>query len=140
MQGKYVHLRYGIILAREEQATVLRQPLVELEQLRLDVFEYTNDAIQAVRKRHPQVVIADYERFGAAGIHGLAELMNEADAPVILFVRDVSEWENEQFGELGVQRVFNAKFKLSELAAEVDKAIKRRRRIGSSDRLPVISV
>lgn len=138
MQGKYVHLRYGIILAKQEQADIIRQPLVELEQLRLDVFEYAADAVQAVRKRQPKVVIADYERFGAAGIHGLAELMAEADAPIILFARDCSDWEKEQFTELGVQRVFGAKFKLSDLAAEVEVAIKRRRRIGSSDRLPVI--
>jgi DNA-binding NtrC family response regulator len=137
---KYVHLRHGVIIAREEQARIVQQPLADAQHLRLEVFEYVSDAIEATRNRTTHVVIADYERFGAAGIHGLAELMASCDAPVLLFVRDVSDWEREQFKALGVQRVFEARFKLSELATEVDRAIKRRFRIGSSDRLPVVSV
>jgi DNA-binding NtrC family response regulator len=137
---KYVHLRHGVIIAREEQAKIVQQPLADHQHLRLEVFEYAADAVEYMRQHTTHVVIADYERFGAAGIHGLAELMSMTDAPVLLFVRDVSEWEREQFKALGVQRVFEARFKLSELAAEVERAIKRRFRIGSSDRLPVVNV
>lgn len=140
MQGRYVHLRSGVIIANAKQAEMIREPLADLEQLRLDAFDYVQDALEYINRRHPHVVIADYERFGAAGIHGLAEIMHIADCPVILIVRDVSEWEREQFNALGVHSIFEGKFKLADLAASVDRALKRRRRIGSSDRLPVVSV
>lgn len=140
MQGRYVHLRSGVVIANARQAELIREPLADLEQLRLESFEYVHDALELINRRHPHVVIADYERFGAAGIHGLAEVMHLADCPVILIVRDVSDWEREQFHTLGVHSIFEGKFKLADLAASVDRALKRRRRIGSSDRLPVVSV
>ena len=140
MKGSYVHLRLGLLLASERQAKLVAQPLAEQHQVRLERFEHAHEAMDFVRKKRPQVVIADFERFGAAGIYGLADLMAEADAPVILIVRDVSEWEQEQFKTLGVFHVFQGSFKISELCDKVALALKRRFRIGSSDRLPTVGV
>lgn len=140
MKGTYIHLRLGLLLASERQAELIARPLAEDHSVRLERFEQAHDAMDFVRKKRPQVVIADFERFGAAGIYGLADLMAEADAPVILIVRDVSEWEREQFSALGVVHVFEGTFKVSELGDKVALALKRRFRIGSSDRLPVVSV
>lgn len=139
MRSTSIHLKHGAIIALAEQAEIIRAPLVDMEQLRLQVFEYLDDALAAFRARTPRVILADYERFGAAGVHGLAELMGACHAPLILFVHDVSDWEREQFAALGVQRVFDAEFRISELADEVRKAMKRRHKIGSSDRLPVVA-
>ncbi|MCA8914886.1 MAG: hypothetical protein KDB90_05700 [Planctomycetes bacterium] len=140
MKGSYVHLRLGLLLASERQAKLVAQPLAEQHQVRLERFEHAHEAMDFVREKRPQVVIADFERFGAAGIYGLADLMSEADAPVILIVRDVSEWEQEQFKTLGVFHVFQGSFKISELCDKVALALKRRFRIGSSDRLPTVGV
>ncbi|MCB9933620.1 MAG: hypothetical protein H6841_09380 [Planctomycetes bacterium] len=140
MKGSYVHLRLGLILASEKQASLVAKPLAEKLQVRLERFEHAHEALDFVRSKRPHLVIADFERFGAAGIYGLADLMAEADAPVILIVRDVSEWEQEQFKKLGVFHVFEGSFKLSDLCDRVNHALKRRWRIGSSDRLPVVSV
>lgn len=140
LKGSYVHLRLGLILASEKQATLVAQPLAERLQVRLERFEHAHEALDFARRKRPHIVIADFERFGAAGIYGLADLMAEADAPVILVVRDVSDWEREQFKTLGVFHVFEGNFRLSELCDRVELALKRRWRIGSSDRLPVVSV
>lgn len=140
VKRSYIHLRLGVILASEKQASLVARPLAEEYSVRLEQFEQAHDALDFVRKKHPQVVIADYERFGASGIYGLADLMGEADAPVILIVRDVSEWEREQFSALNVFHVFEGSFKISELGEKVTLAMKRRFRIGSSDRLPVVGV
>lgn len=139
MRSTSIHLKHGAIIAKAEQAVLIQTPLINMEQLRLQVFEYVDDALKAFRSRMPRVILADYERFGAAGIHGLADLMAQCHAPLILFVHDVSPWEREQFASLGVQRVFEAEFRLTDLAEEVHIALKRRHRIGSSDRLPVVT-
>ncbi len=139
MRGTYVHLRYGIILASQQQAEIIRAPLADLRQLRLDVADTVDETLHAIRVREPRLIIADFERFGASGTHGLAELMAACSAPVILFVRDVSQWERDQFAALGVHHVFDEQFRISELAEKVDSALKRRWRIGSSDRLPAVS-
>lgn len=136
---KYVHLRLGLILAGEAQADLIIEPISNEHQVRFERFEHAHEAIEFVHEKHPKVVIADYERFGAAGIYGLADFMGEADAPVILIVRDPSQWEREQFEQLGVQAVFEGKFKISELSEQVRIALKKRFRIGSSDRLPVVT-
>ncbi|MBZ0134881.1 MAG: hypothetical protein K8I27_00745 [Planctomycetes bacterium] len=140
MGKKYVHLRLGLILAGEAQTRLIAQYLVETLQVRLERFEHLHDAVEFANQKRPQVVIADFERFGAAGIYGLADLMEKADAPVILVVRDVSEWEREQFKALGVFAVFEGTFSISVLGEKVELALKRRWRIGSSDRLPVVGV
>ena len=140
MKGSYIHLRLGLLLSSEKQAALIARPLAEEHSVRLERFEQAHDAMDFVREKHPQVVIADFERFGAAGIYGLADLMAEADAPVILIVRDVSEWEREQFKALGVVHVFEGTFKISELGEQVSLALKRRFRIGSRDRLPTVGV
>jgi DNA-binding response OmpR family regulator len=137
---KYVHLRLGLILAGEAQTTPIARYLAEYHGVRLQRFEYAHEAMDFVQQKHPQVVIADFTRFGAAGIYGLADLMEKADAPVILVVRDVSDWERQQFKALGVCAVFESTFHVSELGEKVSLALKRRWRIGSSDRLPVVSV
>ena len=140
MKRSSIHLRLGLLLASERQAKLISAPLAENQQVRLQRFEHSHEAMDFVRKKRPQVVIADFERFGAAGIYGLADLMAEADAPVILVVRDISEWEREQFKTLGVVHVFEGDFKVSELGECVALALKRRFRIGSSDRLPTVGV
>jgi DNA-binding response OmpR family regulator len=137
---KYVHLRLGLILAGEAQTKLIAQYLAENHGVRLQRFEHAHEAVDFVQQKRPQLVIADFERFGAAGIYGLADLMEKADAPVILVVRDVSEWEREQFKALGVCAVFEGTFRVSDLGEEVSLALKRRWRIGSSDRLPVVNV
>lgn len=136
---KYVHLRLGLILASEAQAELITEPIANEHQVRFQRFDQAHDAIEFAHEKRPKVVVADYERFGAAGIYGLADFMGEADAPVILIVRDPSEWEREQFEELGVQAVFEGKFKISELSEQVGIALRKRFRIGSSDRLPVVT-
>lgn len=140
MGKKYVHLRLGLILAGEAQAKLIAPYLAEHYNVRLERFEHVQDASEFLHKKRPQIVIADFERFGAAGIYGLADLMSEADAPVILIVRDVSDWEREQFKALGVFHVFEGTFRTSQLGEKVSLALKRRYRIGSSDRLPVVGV
>jgi DNA-binding NtrC family response regulator len=137
---KYVHLRLGLILAGEKQTTLIAQYLAEHHGVRLQRFEHAHEAQEFVTEKRPQVVIADFERFGAAGIYGLADLMEKGDAPVILVVRDVSEWEREHFKALGVFAVFESSFRVSELGEKVSLALKRRWRIGSSDRLPVVGI
>jgi DNA-binding response OmpR family regulator len=128
-----------MLIAERVQAEAIRAPLADLLQLRLEVLANVDEALEAIRVRGPRVILADFERFGAAGIHGLAELMGSCNVPVILFVRDVSQWEREQFAVLGVQHVFGEHFRVSDLAAQVESALKRRRRIGSSDCLPVVT-
>jgi DNA-binding response OmpR family regulator len=128
-----------MLIAQPAQAEAIRAPLADLLHLRLDVFATVDEALEAIRVRGPRVILADFERFGAAGIHGLAELMGTCNVPVILFVRDVSQWERDQFAVLGVQHVFGEHFRVAELAAQVEYAFRRRRRIGSSDRLPVVT-
>lgn len=140
MGKQYIHLRLGVILAGERQTALVAEYLAEHHGVRLERFEHAHEAMDFVHDKRPQIVIADFERFGAAGIYGLADIMNEADCPVILIVRDVSEWEREQFKTLGVFAVFEGTFSLSVLGERVSLALKRHWRIGSSDRLPVVGV
>jgi DNA-binding response OmpR family regulator len=125
------------LIALPNQAELLLAPLFELKQLRLKVCSTVDEAAQLMRNRSPKIVIADYERFGAAGVDGLADLMARCDAPVILLAREVGQCERQQFVDLGVQRVFVPPFGMSELVTEVDRALKHGR-IGSSDRLPAV--
>jgi len=139
MRGTYVHFRLGVALAEEDKAALISEWLTEVKQLRLVSFPYAQDALDYIAGHRPHLVIADYERFGAAGVHGLANLISHSGCPVILICRDISDWEREQFAILGVHAWFEGKFKLTDLSRAVDSALKRPRRIGSSDRLPVVA-
>lgn len=139
MRGTYVHLRLGVALAEPDKAALISEWLAEVKQLRLVAFPYVQDALDYIGGHRPHLVIADYERFGAAGVHGLANLIGQCGCPVILICRDISDWEREQFASLGVHAWFEGKFKLSDLSRAVDVALKRRRRIGSSERLPAVA-
>lgn len=140
MQRKILRLKHGVAIARSEQAALIAQPLADMSQVKLECFGYLHEARDYMATHRPRVILLDYELCGAAGVFALAELMAEVDAPVILIVRDVSEWEQEQFRGLGVHAVLQSPFRISQLAAVVDTALKRRRRIGSSDRLPPVPV
>ena len=85
-------------------------------------------------------------------IHGRQVMVvtNETVAPLYLArvrealdgwdVADVVLPDGEQFKTLGVFHVFQGSFKISELCDKVALALKRRFRIGSSDRLPTVGV
>lgn len=140
MRGTYVHLRLGMLIAEDDKAALISEWLAEIKQLRLEAFAYVRDAMDFVEGHRPHVIIAEYERFGAAGIHGLAQLMGIAGCPVILICGDISDWECEQFEVLGVRAWFENPFNLAHLSQAVDEALKTARRIGSSERLPVVTV
>lgn len=139
MRGTYVHLRLGVVIAQDDKAALISEWLAELKQLRLASFPYVQDALDYAAGHRPHLTIADYERFGAAGVHGLAQYIGQCGCPVILICRDISDWEREQFATLGVHAWFEGQFHLKDLSRAVDSALKRRRRIGSSERLPVVT-
>lgn len=139
MRGTYVHLRLGIVVAEAERAALISEWLAEVRQLRLMSFRYVQDALDYTEGHRPHVVIAEYERFGAAGVHGLAQFISIGRCPIILVCGDISDWEREQFDILGVHAWFESPFDLPELGKAVDSALKRKRHIGSSDRLPVVT-
>jgi DNA-binding NtrC family response regulator len=139
LRGTYVHLRLGMVIAEDEKAALIAEWLAEIKQLRLEPFAYIQDAMDFVEGHRPHVIIAEYERFGAAGIHGLGQLMGISGCPVILICGDISEWEREQFEVLGVRAWFEHPFDLARLGQAVDGALKIARRIGSSERLPVVT-
>lgn len=133
-----MHLRLGVVVAEEEKAALISEWLTEIKQLRLENFPYAHDALDFVAGKRPHVVIVEYERFGAAGVHGLSQLVGLCGCPVILLCGDVSDWERQQFDALGVHAWFEIPFSLPALSKAVDSALKKTRRIGSSDRLPVV--
>lgn len=139
MRGTYVHFRLGVAIAEEDKAALISEWLTELKQLRLVSFPYVQDAIDYIGGHRPHLVIADFERFGAAGVHGLAQVIGTCGCPVILICRDISDWEREQFATLGVHAWFEGTFKLADLSRAVDSALRRPRRIGSSERLPAVA-
>jgi DNA-binding NtrC family response regulator len=128
-----------MVIAEDEKAALIAEWLAEIKQLRLEPFAYVQDAMDFVEGHRPHVIIAEYERFGAAGIHGLGQLMGIAGCPVILLCGDISDWERQQFEVLGVRAWFENPFDLGRLSLAVDAALKTARRIGSSDRLPVVT-
>jgi DNA-binding NtrC family response regulator len=128
-----------VVIAEEEKALLISEWLAELKQLRLECFPYVHDAMDFIEGHRPHVIIAEYERFGAAGVHGLSQLVGLCGCPVVLLCGDISEWEREQFTALGIHAWFEHPFDLAQLGQAVGEAIKKTRRIGSSDRLPVVT-
>lgn len=139
MKSRNIRLHLGVVVARDEQARKISKPLADMEQLKLKVFEALHDANDFLMEQSPRVVIVDYELCGASGIYGLAELMSCCECPIVLITRDVSDWELEQFKELGVMAVLGSRFHIEDLCSKVEQALKFRQRLGSSDRLPAIS-
>ncbi|MHC4841556.1 MAG: hypothetical protein ACYTDT_11500 [Planctomycetota bacterium] len=139
MKARNIKLHLGVIIARDEQSRKIRRPLADMEQLKLKQFEQIHDANEFLMKQSPRVVIVDYELCGASGVYGLAELMSCCECPIILITKDVSDWELEQFKELGVMAVLGARFHIEDLGHKVEQALKFRERLGSSDRLPAVN-
>lgn len=138
VKARNIRLHLGVIVARDEQAGKICKPLADMKLLKLTQFEQIQDANDFLIGQSPRVVIVDYELCGASGIYGLAELMSCCECPIILITRDVSDWETEQFKELGVMSVLGSSFHIEDLADKVQVALKFRERLGSSARLPVI--
>ncbi|MDC1141914.1 hypothetical protein OAU50_02380 [Planctomycetota bacterium] len=139
MKARNIRLHLGVIVARDEQARKIRRPLADMEQLKLKQFVQIHDANDFLMKQSARVIILDYELCGASGIYGLAELMSCCECPVILITKDCSEWELQQFEELGVMAVLGARFHIEDLGVKVEQALKFRERLGSSDRLPIVN-
>ncbi len=139
MKARNIRLHLGVVVARDEQAIKIRKPLADMEQLKLRVFGALRDASDFLVEHSPRVVIVDYQLCGAAGVYALAELMSCCECPIILITRDVSDWELEQFKELGVMAVLGSRFHIEELCSKVELALKFGEQLGSSGRLPAVS-
>ncbi len=143
MKRRTSHLSRALLVAANHQASGISQRLADLADVQCRSVGTLEEAEAVIEHKTPHVIILDYTLCGAAGIESLGMLvdsLHNRNIPLILITPAVSEWELEQFEQLGVYVSLANPFRMSELAQHVKEACKRngnKKKTGSGE-LPVL--
>lgn len=143
MKRRTSHLSRALLVAANHQASGLCQRLADLADVQCRSVGTLEEAEAVVEHKPPHVIVLDYTLCGAAGIENLGMFMDALHArtiPLILITPPVSDWELEQFDQLGVYHAMANPFRMSELAQQVKEACKRnsaKKKTGSGE-LPAL--
>lgn len=142
MKRRTSHLSRALLVANNHQASGLCQRLSDLADVQCRSVGTLEEAEAVIEHKSPHVVVLDYTLCGAAGVETLAMFMDALhgrNIPLILITPPVSDWELEQFEQLGVYQAMSNPFRMSELAQHVKEACKRngKKKTGSGE-LPAL--
>jgi DNA-binding NtrC family response regulator len=128
MKRRTSHLSRALLVAANHQASGISQRLADLADVQCRSVGTLEEAEAVIEHKTPHVIVLDYTLCGAAGIETLSILMDalhNRNIPLILITPAVSDWELEQFEQLGVYVALANPFRMSELAQHVKEATKR---------------
>src|SRR5689334_20236101 len=105
MKRRTSHLSRALLVAANHQASGISQRLADLADVQCRSVGTLEEAEAVIEHKTPHVIVLDYTLCGAAGIETLSILMDSLhnrNIPLILITPAVSDWELEQFEQLGV--------------------------------------
>lgn len=128
MKRRTSHLSRALLVASNHQASGICQRLADSAEVQCRAVGSLEQAEAVIEHKTPHVVVLDYALCGATGIETLRVLYETLHAkriPLILITPPVSDWELEQFEDIGVYASLANPFRMSELAQLVKDATKR---------------
>lgn len=130
MKRRTSHLSRALLVANNHQASGICQRLADMAEMQCRAVSTIEEAEAVVEHKPPHVVVLDYSLCGAAGVETLQmfhEVLAARKIPLILITPPVSDWELEQFEDIGVYASLSNPFRMSELAQLVKEAGKRKK-------------
>jgi hypothetical protein len=81
-----VHLRWGTVIAGARHAMAISQVLAESIQIRFDLYANTLDAVSALQRRKPRIVLVEAARLANGGLAELQAVTRRYEIPLVILL------------------------------------------------------